>query len=322
MVARHVLCVLAMAIAAPVRADSTPPWVAGVAEAQKAEAKSLLDEGNRLFLARSYAEALEIYRRALAVWDHPAIRFNVVRCLIQLDRPVEAADNLERTLAYGPTPLQPAVYDEAQAYQKLLANQIGELMVRCTDPGIALTLDGKPLATCPASEHRRVALGPHQVVGAKPGFLTRTTEVFVLGGKRELVTMSLVSLEHAGTITHRWPIGVPWLVLGSGLAVTGIGGLLQLKAAADMNSYDRAIRQNCRGLGCDPGAVDGGLRARAIRENQLAIGLFAIGAATAVVGGSMLYLNRAHAIYPAIDGPRIGVTPTRSGASLVVRGAF
>jgi tetratricopeptide (TPR) repeat protein len=322
MFARSVLCVIATAITAPVHADPDPPWVDGVSEPQKAAARALLDEGNALFLAHRYAEALEVYQRATAVWDHPAIRFNIVRCLIQLDRPVEASENLELTLAYGAAPLQQVVYDEAQAYHKLLAGRIGELVVRCTEPGIALTLDGKPLATCPADERRRVAPGSHQVVGARRGFLTRTADVMVLGGKREVVTMSLVSLEQAATITHRWPVGVPWYVLGGGFAATALGGVVQLKAAADMNSYDRAIRTSCRVVGCTPGAIDGELRARAIRENQLAIGLFAVGATTVVIGGTMLYLNRARTIYPSIDSPRVDVTPTRGGAALVVQGAF
>ncbi len=63
------------------RADDQP-WAAGVTDQQKAEAKTHLDEGNALFLKKSYKEALEAYRLAIKSWDHPAIRFNIVRCLI------------------------------------------------------------------------------------------------------------------------------------------------------------------------------------------------------------------------------------------------
>ena len=37
----------------------------------------------------------EIVRRS---WDHPAIRFNLVRCYVQLGKNVDAAQNLELAL--------------------------------------------------------------------------------------------------------------------------------------------------------------------------------------------------------------------------------
>ena len=128
---------MALAIAStPAHADDTAaPWSQGVSADQKAAAHKLLEEGNAQFLEHHYADALDSYRRAVAKWDHPAIRFNIVRCLIQLDRPAEASENLEAALKYGKTPLEDAVYAEAIAYQKLLANQTGELEVSCAQAG-------------------------------------------------------------------------------------------------------------------------------------------------------------------------------------------
>lgn len=90
----------------------------GVSETKKAEAGRLLEHGNALFLDKNYTAALAKYREAVAAWDHPAIRFNIVRCLIQLDRPVEAGENLQTTLRYGAAPLEDAVYTEALAYAR------------------------------------------------------------------------------------------------------------------------------------------------------------------------------------------------------------
>src|SRR5258706_3322048 len=92
--------------------DATAPWSQGVSAEHKAAAKKLLEAGNVAFLERRYNEALDLYKRAVAEWDHPAIRFNIVRCLIQLDRPVDATENLEAALKYGATPLEDAVYAE------------------------------------------------------------------------------------------------------------------------------------------------------------------------------------------------------------------
>jgi hypothetical protein len=110
-------------------------------------------------------------------------------------------------------------------------------------------------------------------------------------------------------------VHIPWIVLGGGVAVAGVGGLFQLKASWDMESYNAAVRRECRVTGCTPGDVDAGLESRARRENQIAIGMFAVGATAAIVGGAMLYLNRARTVYPTID-------VSASGASVAVTGGF
>ena len=115
--------VVVMALVGVARAED--PWKVGVTEKQKKDAQVLLEQGNTLFFDKKYPEALKKYEEAVATWNHPAIRFNIVRCLIQLERPVEAFDNLEGTLRYGAAPLEDAVYSEALNYQKLLANQSG-----------------------------------------------------------------------------------------------------------------------------------------------------------------------------------------------------
>ncbi|MBA3397127.1 MAG: hypothetical protein H0T89_31150 [Deltaproteobacteria bacterium] len=306
-------------------ADTTAtPWSAGITDAQKAAAQRELDAGNTLFLDKKYADALRRYQAAIAVWDHPAIRFNVVRCLIQLDRPVEAMDNLKLALAYGAAPLEEAVYTEALAYEKLLARQIGELAIICAQDAVRLTLDGQPLGTCPMRENRRVAPGAHQIVGVKQGFLTRTVEVVVVGGTQETVSIELAPFARAGRVVHRWPTWVPWVVFGSGFAVIGAGALLDLNAAADMASYDRSVKQQCPMLACDPSELPPEVRALeadARRNSRIAVGIMTVGAATVLGGGVMLYLNRGRTVYDDESVmPVVGVVP--GGATLDLRGSF
>src|SRR5436190_14285543 len=94
--AQSLLAVLVMAATAHADEPATPqapqaPWAVGVSAEAKITAQGHLERGNALFLERKYSEALEAYRQALAAWNHPAIRFNMVRCLIFLERPVEAS---------------------------------------------------------------------------------------------------------------------------------------------------------------------------------------------------------------------------------------
>lgn len=304
------------------------PWAQGVSEAQKTEAKARLDEGNDLFLAQKYKEALDKYTQAVAAWDHPAIRFNMVRALIQLDRAVEASDNLQLALQYGQDPLDEVMYREALNYQKLLANQIGDLEITCSQPGAKLTLDGQPLLTCPGKEKRRVAPGSHSVVATKEGFLTKELRVVVVGGKAETADIKLVPLDKAAKVVHRWPTWRPWLVFGASLAVVGAGTLLQLDAGAMMNDYDTRVATACAINGCDLG--DGSptstelneMYDRARRRSVVAVSVISVGVAGAVVGGVMLWMNRGRTVYEDPIKPSVGVVPTSDGGMVTLSGGF
>jgi hypothetical protein len=308
--------VIAIGVASPVRADQAQPWVVGVSEAQKAKAQKLLEAGNGLFLERKYAEALERYNAALAEWDHPAIRFNIVRCLIQLEKPVEAADQLKLSMKYGPAPFDEQIYSEALAFEKLLATQVGEIEIECTQPGVQLTLDGRSLFACPGKESRRVAPGQHQVVGTKSGFMPKTQQLFVVGGKHERAQMSLELLSARNArIEHRWPAWLPWTVFAGGFALAGVGELAHLRAVDDNSLYEKNVVGQCKPP-CTSSSLDHSLESTARLENGVAIGLFSVGAAAAVTGAVMLYLNRGHAVYET------AIVPTPGGAAVTLGGAF
>lgn len=318
------------AAAAPVRADDAP-WTVGVSAAQKASAQQLLDAGNALFLQHDYAAALGKYRAAVAQWDHPAIRFNMVRCLIQLGLDAEAADNLKLALRYGAAPLEDQVYSEALAYQKLLANQVGELDVRCAQAGVAITLDGQPLLACPGARARQLAPGHHQVVGTAPGMLTKAGDVIVIGGQHADVDVALVPLASAGRVVHRWASWKPWLVVGGGATLAAVGGLVEAQAAQEMSSYDRSLALVCADTGCGPSrpvpASVADEQTRARRDNGIAIGVISAGVATAALGGVLVYLNRGRIEYPTAARlaralEHVEIAPARGGAAFALHGRF
>jgi hypothetical protein len=307
--------------------DNGPaPWSVSVTADQKAVAKQHLDAGNALFLQHKYAEALEEYRLATAAWDHPAIRFNMVRCQIFLDRPLEAADNLKLALRYGAAPFDETIYNEALGYEKLLGGEIGEVDINCGQPGVRLTMDGQQLISCPGREHRRVLPGQHQLVGTKEGFIPRTVDLVVLGGKHQHALMELDPLSKAARIAHRWPSWVPWSVFAGGFTLAGIGGLTQLKASSDNSAYASTITRDCAN-GCPTGTIDRSLERSAKLENGIAIGLISVGAIAVAAGSALLYLNRGHTVYDL--GPegsarhvRLDLVPTRDGAALSITGGF
>jgi hypothetical protein len=316
MVASRRALVVVIAALVPVLAPATAraqraPWAEGVTDSQKAEAKALLDAGNALLLDKKYVEALDKYTAAVAVWDHPAIRFNMVRCLIQLGRNLEAFDNLEKSLQYGAAPLEDTVYNEALSYQKLLASQIGDVRVRCEQPGVTLTLDGQPLAVCPATETRRVLVGAHQIVGTKAGLLPTTVELVVEAGATRDVEIKLDPLAKGARIVHRWPQYVPYSVFGGGVAVGGIGLLVYAIGRSQMSTFDQHVDASCT-TRCATDEIPGHI-ADAKRRGEVmgtvGASLMITGGAAVVTGAVMIYLNRGRTVYPEIS-------PTPGGAAV------
>lgn len=288
------LLLASLAFAAPAFADETPPWSVGVTDEAKTKAQGLLDEGNQLFVENRFLDALEKYTAAVELWNHPAIRFNIVRALIGLDRTVEAADNLELALKYGKEPMTDAIFQEAKAYQKLLAGQIANVSVSCTQAETKVSLDGQSFLSCPGTKRARLRPGKHMIVGERPGHLTLTKEVVALPAQDETIDVSLVDINKATVTQRRWATWKPWAVVGGGGALLLVGGLLQWRARADLDQYEATIAIECA-MGCRPGEASAStlaLEDRALLENRLAIATMVTGGIAVAAGVALVFLNR------------------------------
>ncbi|MCX5743067.1 MAG: hypothetical protein NT062_11305, partial [Proteobacteria bacterium] len=206
-------------------------------------------------------------------------------------------------------------YAEARSYEKLLANEIGEIEVACTQPATSITLDGRPVLACPGTQRTRVVPGEHQLVATKPGFATRTIELVVLGGKHQHVDVSLVPAGSDARIVHRWGLWMPWTVFGGGLVVVGFGALVELKASADFAAFDRMIQRDCV-AGCT--TIDTSARDTARLENRVGVGMLVAGGAVTAVGAVLAYLNRARTVYP----DEVSVQPSTGGGVVTWSRAF
>jgi hypothetical protein len=305
----------------PPPADDTP-WSKGVTPQQKAEAQRLLDAGNELFLQSNYRDALTKYQDAVGQWDHPAIRFNMVRALVALDRPLEAYESLEKALAYGQGPLEDQLFSEALNYQRLLEGQIATLSVACKQDGVQISVDGEPWLTCPGAKAVRTLPGNHAVVGKKEGYLTSTQDVVLMPGSSDPIDVSLQSLQQATRTRTKWATWKPWAVAGGGAALAGLGVLLNVQAGNDMDAYESNIARTCAEDGCSPDMVDNTLESRALTENRVAIGMMAAGGAVIVAGVTMVIMNRPQTYIPEERGTVVTPTVTSSGAGVSISGRF
>jgi hypothetical protein len=309
-----VMCLATGPAAAQPAPAEEPPWSRGVSAEQRARAQALLEEGNELFLRAQHRDALSRYQLAVQTWDHPAIRFNIVRALIQLDRPVEAYENLELALRHGSAPLEEQIYAEAQAYQRLLRGRIAELEIAAAQDGVVVTLDGRSFLRGPGMQRTRLLPGAHQIVGKKAGHLTVTRDVVVLPGANDIVEITLPTFAEATVTTRRWAMWKPWAVLGAGAATIGLGVLLERESAADLDQYRADLDRLCREVPCRESELPEETRALerdSVLGHRLAIGSFVLGGAAVLTGLTLVVLNRPTSVLPddAAGTATVGVAP-------------
>ncbi len=299
------------------------PWALGVSDAEQATALAIYNDANAEFEEARYAQALAKYHDAIKHWEHPAIRFNMVVCLINLDQPLEAFDDLELALKYGAAPFSADVFAQALTYQKLLLGQLARLEVTSAEPGATVILDGAKLFVAPGSVTKLVRPGDHQIVATKPGFLTATTPLVLVGGKGTVVDVRLVKIEPTH-IVRRWSPWKPWVIVGVGVALAAAGGYLEWRAYEDNSNYDSRFKADCP-TGCG-GPVQPpistslvSLRDRARNANISGITLLIAGGAALVTGSYGVYVNQPRA---AGLEKNITVTPSLGGVSLTFAGSF
>jgi tetratricopeptide (TPR) repeat protein len=307
-------------------AEAEPPWAEGVPAEKRAEAQRLLEQGNALFLRGDHRAALTTYQEALKSWDHPAIRFNLARALIQLDRTLEAYENLEHALHYGRSALEDHVYVEAQGYLRLLRGQIGEIAVQCKQKGTEVRVDGRPFLSCPGAKSERLLPGTHVLLTSGTGYLPESREVVVQAGAPQKIAVQLTSLSDATRTKRRWAVWKPWVVVGGGAALFGVAGLLRWQAKTHNAEYGDDVARICNDMPCsddDLPLATRNLDRRADRENKAALAVGSLAAVATVTGFVLVLFNQPRPITPEIKRAAI-VAPmvSRNSAGVAMRVGF
>lgn len=307
-------------------AEQARPWADGVAEPEQAIALELYRAGNVEFAESRFAQALAKYREAIRHWDHPAIRFNMAVCLINLDQPLEAKDNLERSLAYGDGPLGVDLHSQGLTYRKLLDAQLAHVKIVCPSPATRVTLDGKLLFTGPGIAEQSLVPGEHQVVATRAEFLTASKALVLVAGKLTTYTIGPLEPVVATRAVRRWAPWKPWAVLGSAGVPAVVGALSYLAARRNFTRYDQDIANECM-HGCDPATLmtlpsryrDEHERGKT--EQVIAFSLFSVAGAVAVAGVVAVIANQPRVqVEPHKTQPAVALIP--GGATLTVSRGF
>ena len=305
------LIIVAIACATA-RADSTP-WATDVAPVDQRRANELFAEANELFARQAHGAALAKYVAALAIWDHPTIRFNMAVTLIRLDRFIEASDALDRAFRFGSAPFTPELYQQAMAYRALVDRRLGKIEVQCSHPGANVYLDGTLWFACPGTRTQRVLTGEHVLVGELAGQVIMSMRVSVAGGETRREAIELRSAAPAVLVytTPRW---APWLVAGAGVAAIGGGFALRASAESDMKNIERELASRCPPA-CEDISAD--QRDAAHRKSTIGVSFMIAGAAIAIGGVVWTVLNRPRHVVPEIE-----LAPTTSGGVARARWTF
>ncbi len=300
----------------------TKPWGLGVPADKQDEATKLYEEGNQLFGQQAHAPALEKYKAAVALWDHPLINFNLAVTLIRLDRILEAAEALDKALAYGAAPFKPELYLEALDYQTLVKGRVGYIEAECAQAGARVQLDGKPWLDCPGKKKLRVMAGEHALVGELTGYLTASHKVVVLGGQTATEKVALVPVDTAIVVTYKYQRWIPWATALGGFVVGVAGGGTWLLGKNQMNQFNADYAMQCRN-GCEVGLTDSSHHALASErdsaelKSKIGVAMIATGGVVAITGIVFAIMNR-----PIRGLPTVEVAPKSGGAVAALGWSF
>jgi hypothetical protein len=270
------------------------PWSKGVPLEARTAASELFQEGRKLYRESLFVLAAEKYRAALARCNchHPAIHYNLMLSLVNLDRPIEMYENLMASMENGLAILSKERFEQAKNFKVLLEKQLVALDVRCDVPGAKVTFDGRPLLESPGRFNGMVRPGLHTILAAKDGMVPNQVLRQLDGGQKVALNLELKSEEELTVYERRWPAWKPWAVVGAGSAVALVGAGLYYVGRTKATSSDDPMRSQCP-EGCRlPPLGQEQQRADGERLQKLALGAFALGGAAILTGAVLGYLNR------------------------------
>jgi hypothetical protein len=165
----------------------------------KAKAQALLREGAQLYQDHAFAEALEKFDQAYAVFPSPKLLYNIGQASRELGRPADAVDAFEKFLAQAPD-ASPELIAEAKQSVAELSPKLGKLFINCNVSGAEISVDGKNMGKTPLVDSIRVSPGNHQVTATHPTAMPVVQTVLVAAGAMQTLAIRLRSLAESPAV--------------------------------------------------------------------------------------------------------------------------
>lgn len=309
--------------------------IAGAALAQPTEdaarsaARQLASDGDVLYEAGSYLEALDNFTRADSLVHAPSMQIRVARCLVKLGRLVEASERYSAIVRLDLPADAPVAFREAQGSAE---TELGALKARLPSlevtvgaggaQGASVRFDGQPLPPALIGIPFPVNPGVHHLE-AKRGSSRDAQEVSVAEGESARVTLHLLE-SAAGMKNSSALVGAAepsrgartlgWVSIGVGavgLAVGSTAGVLAI-------GQHRTLAARCPDFIC-PRSAAGDLDQYNTTAAVSTVGV-AVGLVGAAVGIYVLYSNPARsASSPAAKPVEVSAWASPTAAGLLAR---
>ncbi len=260
-----------LALAAALCTPAPPARAQGAPDAPMAQAQQLVNESAGYFRDGDFERALTALRAAeplAAEHDQaalPTIRFNIARCLEQLERWAEAHAAYE---AYNLLPDQEHRKQRAwQAVRAIEKRIYGGLTVTCTRAGAVVRIGGREDGPrpCPA-RFEKLEPGPVTVVVDHPQAPKVEQSVTVVAGETATldVAVEIARLGPPVLVPAQAPPPAPesssgpwpWVTMGAGAAVLGAGAALTFLAIDARDAAEGMVPGDDRDVRVDDFELD------------------------------------------------------------------
>ncbi|MEO1338188.1 MAG: PEGA domain-containing protein, partial [Myxococcota bacterium] len=233
----------ALGIAQPSFPAVTPAEKSALIE----RAQSLVNDASRAFGAKDFGRALGALREAEALASRaedpslPRIRFNIARCLEELEQWDEALAAYQR---YNELPDASHRKQRAWAAMKALQSRVyATLSVVCAPSGSLIEIAGvtEGAVSCPW-QSEQIRSGVYAVKISHPGYESTVRTIEVRSGKAFNVEATLKSLAPPPTavaFTPDPPVNyLPWVTVGVGAVVAASGGFFTSRAVSNRDDIE------------------------------------------------------------------------------------
>lgn len=295
-------------------------------DATLVEARSKFQRAIELEQASNYAGALKLFREVGAVKMTPQVRYHIATCEENLGQLVAALGGYELAMSSGDQ--MPAEFiAEVQTSIDELKARIPKLTIQRGAGAEAATIELDGVALGQASIDVEIPLnpGPHTITAQAPGYEDFQDTVTMVEGATETLSISMQEIQKPTPAQNPVePVAekkqgprfglLPWIVGGSGIAVSIVGGTLLGVSQVNVGK----IKDMCGGTDCTDLEGDDLDKAQKLESGartmevagwvSLGVGLSAVG-----VGAVMYYLDAKRAKKSAfLDARRTVLLPTAS----------
>src|ERR1700722_8549169 len=201
---RATIAAVALAVSIPI---SHVAFAQAVSDADRQAARDLSTAGFQLQQAGKYADALDKFQRAQAVFSAPTNLLRIAECEAQLGKLVEASETyrgLARLqLPKDSPPSFVAAQQQGAAELQQIEARIPKVridVVPANVPNLSITIDEQPMNVALVGVERPIDPGPHKIIAFAPGYGQKEASVVIK--EKDPAKVVTLALQQTGVVMY------------------------------------------------------------------------------------------------------------------------